>query len=282
MDTLQRRIGIVYFSGTGNTEFGLKILRDKLIETGIGCDLFSLGHNSEIPDLRAYDLVGFGAPVYHGYPAQKMIEFIEELKRENTPTKAFTVLSCCFKPFDIGVWGAKEHFIDMLEERGIEVISQLRFFGEASHPFIRKLFMDSAAGIFMSGMFGKGCPDRKEEKRIVKFASYLSEYMDNHMKRRLPDSNIRRWLSTKFIRPFVEARNETILIKSVDKERCSQCGLCVDMCPAGAISMSEYPVFDRDLCIECQKCINLCLKNATVYKVTDNPGRYRGKREVIC
>ena len=45
----------------------------------------------------------------------------------------------------------------------------------------------------------------------------------------------------------------------VDAERCSQCGLCVQDCPFGAMAMEEYPVIpDENACLRCQHCLAVC------------------------
>lgn len=44
------------------------------------------------------------------------------------------------------------------------------------------------------------------------------------------------------------------------KKKCTQCGLCVEVCPSGAASYDDggYPVYDLELCIGCAQCIGLC------------------------
>lgn len=41
---------------------------------------------------------------------------------------------------------------------------------------------------------------------------------------------------------------------------CDQCGLCIDMCPVGAIYRRENGVvwLDRKVCIGCQACVGFC------------------------
>ena len=46
---------------------------------------------------------------------------------------------------------------------------------------------------------------------------------------------------------------------SIDTERCIQCGECVEDCPAGVISMEEYPVLTNEAgCYRCQHCLTIC------------------------
>ena len=44
------------------------------------------------------------------------------------------------------------------------------------------------------------------------------------------------------------------------RKKCTQCGLCVEVCPTGAARFADddYPVYDMDLCIGCAQCIGLC------------------------
>ncbi|MBN1472436.1 MAG: DUF362 domain-containing protein [Syntrophaceae bacterium] len=44
------------------------------------------------------------------------------------------------------------------------------------------------------------------------------------------------------------------------KNKCTKCGLCVEICPtkAAQISESDYPVYDLKKCIGCAQCIAMC------------------------
>lgn len=45
----------------------------------------------------------------------------------------------------------------------------------------------------------------------------------------------------------------------IDEERCTQCGECELECPAGVISMDEYPkMSNEDGCYQCQHCLAVC------------------------
>jgi hypothetical protein len=46
----------------------------------------------------------------------------------------------------------------------------------------------------------------------------------------------------------------------IKKKKCTQCGLCVEVCPTGAASFADddYPVYDMGICIGCAQCIGLC------------------------
>jgi nitroreductase/NAD-dependent dihydropyrimidine dehydrogenase PreA subunit len=45
----------------------------------------------------------------------------------------------------------------------------------------------------------------------------------------------------------------------IDEERCIQCGECVEDCPAGVISMEDYPtITNEEGCYRCQHCLAVC------------------------
>lgn len=45
----------------------------------------------------------------------------------------------------------------------------------------------------------------------------------------------------------------------IDKERCTQCGECEVECPAGVISMADYPtITNEEGCYRCQHCLAVC------------------------
>nr|WP_303182846.1 trans-4-hydroxy-L-proline dehydratase activase [Lachnoclostridium phocaeense] len=45
----------------------------------------------------------------------------------------------------------------------------------------------------------------------------------------------------------------------VDREKCTGCGTCQAVCPAGAVHMEDgHPVLDAAACTLCGKCVNFC------------------------
>jgi Fe-S-cluster-containing hydrogenase component 2 len=48
--------------------------------------------------------------------------------------------------------------------------------------------------------------------------------------------------------------------KSYEMQVCNQCGLCIDMCPVGALKRRKNGVvtLDKNTCIGCQACVGFC------------------------
>ena len=50
---------------------------------------------------------------------------------------------------------------------------------------------------------------------------------------------------------------------TVDLEKCTGCGKCVDVCPVYAVKMvNEKAVMDEELCILCTSCVAECETDA--------------------
>lgn len=55
----------------------------------------------------------------------------------------------------------------------------------------------------------------------------------------------------------------TYFIRETDQERCTGCGLCVDICPVQVIKMGgDFPVIDKEWCIGCGVCAVPCTVSA--------------------
>jgi ferredoxin len=48
----------------------------------------------------------------------------------------------------------------------------------------------------------------------------------------------------------------------VDVKKCTDCGTCVDICPAQAIKIEKEKAVINDACVECGVCVNECPQGA--------------------
>lgn len=45
---------------------------------------------------------------------------------------------------------------------------------------------------------------------------------------------------------------------SVDNDKCTGCGVCVDACPVNAIEIKDQKAIISDACIDCGACLSQC------------------------
>jgi len=46
---------------------------------------------------------------------------------------------------------------------------------------------------------------------------------------------------------------------TIDLEKCTGCGGCIDLCPSIAINMIQDVVtIDQEICTECEICVKVC------------------------
>ena len=48
----------------------------------------------------------------------------------------------------------------------------------------------------------------------------------------------------------------------VDKEKCVGCGVCVEVCPAQAITMDKGKAVISNQCVDCGRCVQACPQEA--------------------
>lgn len=49
---------------------------------------------------------------------------------------------------------------------------------------------------------------------------------------------------------------------TIDKEKCTGCGLCEQVCPVDAIKIDKVVKVDEDVCVDCGTCISECPNDA--------------------
>lgn len=272
------KIRVYYFSATGNTKYGLLLLQKHLLSAGHTCELLSIESENTIKKDDC-DLLGFACPVYGGYPTENMMDLIEKSACFDDIIPAFTVLCPCSS---IGYWGSKELFADILKKKNIQVISELGFLGNPSHPTVVGSLEQSSPKIraFFNGI---GRPDSHDEREIKEFSEKMvrtfQDYSEGKKIKRLPHSSLKIWASTKINMKEKKFQIEHPIM--LHKDKCIQCGFCQKTCPTKAIILNPYPERDFSKCFACQKCTNLCPQQAFYLKDIERTGHYKGSFEKI-
>ena len=48
------------------------------------------------------------------------------------------------------------------------------------------------------------------------------------------------------------------MVVTIDEEKCTACGACIDTCPVAALKLDGKAKVDPDTCIDCGTCVDEC------------------------
>lgn len=240
-----KNIEIMYFSGSGNTEFVARSLCRVFGEKGIekvSTTRINSKLTGDIVFSEEVDLVIFAYPVYAFDAPSIMYSLARRLQSESGLRAG--ILIC---PGDSTSYNftAAENFARKLKRKGFDVIRE-DFVVMPPNVFSR------VSDCVASRLF------RKAEDRVVEIAeAYLGE-----KKRRL-----RPPLLANIISVPMKGKNigDGIFGRAyrVDEEKCTKCGICVSECPVSNISIrdSGETTFGWK-CVMCMGCIMKCPEKA--------------------
>ena len=255
------QIHIVHQSSTGNTLLGAQTMAAELEAAGHACSL-ARARDANEAQLANADMVGIATAVYAFAPARNMLSFLRAMPE--LPGKPAFVLCCCSAVPSNSVrtvWRA-------LERKGLRVLGGHVLIGEDSWPCLRFRFFTP----------GRGQPSPEGLGRTREFARRIIDLADD------PAAGTIRpplWLPSLFHLIGLMAGPRLLrmgmLGKRVDADRCTRCGKCAEVCPTGAITMEDLPVFSGD-CMGCFGCINNCPEQAISCPMSWGRRLYRGPK----
>ena len=249
----------IYFSPTGTTEKVVSALTDALAEKlelneqVYVYDFTQPDGRTYFPELGEDDLVVFGMPTYAGRLPNLMLPYLKEFVKGNGAL-AIPVVTFGNRNFDNSLIELR----DILETNGFHTVAAAAC--SCEHSFSYEL--------------GAGRPDAEDLKEIRDFAgrivSKLVEIEKQHTEAvpvQVPgipaDQNHGGYYQPR------DRHGVSIDIRKVkpltDMEKCTQCGLCTEICPMGAIDhedVSKVP----GICIKCGACEKKCPVQAKYYE----------------
>jgi ferredoxin len=244
---------ICYYSGTGNTKLACEAIAARTI--AIDFELFDITQE-DIPDLTAYDLIGFATWADFLNPPQKMRTFLESLPRQpQVPGFVFNTFG--------GFSGKTLITLDQwARARGFHVIAGHSLHTPENYPPMIKR--------------GQDFKDSPNEKELAAFEAFITELED--LAKSLTAGETVPARQAGLLR-FIPAPSRTHSRKSmgekfVDVDACTECGICRDRCPYGAITLDPKPVFDQSKCYGCWACYNHCPSQAITTRKIKNIPQY--------
>lgn len=240
-----------YFSGTGTTERVVTaVAQTAAAALGVPCKTFSF----TLPQARACertfsagDLVIFGTPVYAGRVPNLLMPYIRDKVRGGG---ALAVPISLFgnRNFDDGLIELR----DLLRDGGFHPVAAGAFVGE--HSF--------------STTLGAGRPDAEDMALAVELGQQIAkkvQALDAPPVETIPVTG------QEPIRPYYTPRDRhgspinILKVKpKTDPAKCTQCGLCAQLCPMGSIDPSDVAQVPGT-CIKCCACVKKCPMGAKYY-----------------
>lgn len=267
MALLIRKALIVYCSPAGSTKHVALVMERKLRSLEIPVTVLDLGGEpdipfivSQLPSARDNLCLYIGSPVYALHPLPPVMDFIACLP----PAKEGYSI-----PFV--TWGGVSSgtaLLDMgkaLEERGYRLLGAAKVLA----PHSRMWALDTP--------LGKGHPDGEDDAMVEELVLTVNGKLKLGQPPPLPlnqlDYQTRelRDLAGKMSFETARASFPPVVFKET---QCTLCGLCAELCPMGAITLSPYPKTGPS-CISCWNCVRYCPEGALTTDLTKTYERIR-------
>lgn len=242
------KIAIIYYSGTGSTFRVAERFKELLNEKECEVDLFDV--TKDFLTIKQYDLIILGSPTYSKVASIKLIEYVDHyvFKSNNEESKVITYVTHS--------WGETYGHIQLakdLGKRDFEIAASIDLLLPNNHYMM--------TGKKHSNSEMKTMYTTLNEKLKLTVNTVLNNekvYKTKSSLKRVIFKKMYSMLRKKWIPNY--AKNYL----SVDAEKCTQCNVCVSLCPNKNIKLNRVIDFDTN-CSACVKCFNSCPSNA--YKV---------------
>eukprot|EP00727_Mastigamoeba_balamuthi_P002159 m51a1_g11940 putative 4fe-4s ferredoxin iron-sulfur binding domain-containing protein (281) ;mRNA; r:728098-728940 len=263
------RVAMLYCSFTGNTAHVAELLRDALTAQGFeasATDVTGPGvDRSAVCDaVSAADALAVGAVVVGGLEPTKFRELLESLPERSLKGKPALV----FATAAIKEYGVLGSLSGCLTRKGAVVVGSLVVYAPSNFiPW----------GAPQGSTFQWGSRERDKPAAFARDVAPL-------LRARPPTAVMTGEVEDLGLAQFDandERMRQYVGRLAVDKGSCARCGLCVRLCPEGALQRGPdgVPRWDMGKCRACCRCINHCPKNCITSPPTRNKQQYRCKPE---
>lgn len=233
---------LIYFSPTRSTR---RVLRE--IAVGLGTtevkelDLTLPDRDYSGVSLGSNRVTVIGSPVYGGRVPDLAAKRLKSLKAESAPA----VL--------VAVYGNRAYEDALIELR--DLAREAGFAPIAAGAFIAEHSFSSE-----SAPIARGRPDGSDTAKARDFGIRVREKLEGLS---FPKSTDCPQIPGNI--PYKEKKPSAPVAPYTDMEKCNLCGVCAEVCPAAAVSVTDTVSTDGEKCILCSACINMCPEGARYF-----------------
>ena len=249
---MSNKVFVVYCSPAGTTRRVARQIEQSLAGQPVELNLLDLevsgGRDALVELIGAAgkeDCLFVGSPVYRDVAVPPVMAFLEALP-EVSGTAAVPFVTWGAVTSGIALW----QMARTLREKGFVLAGAAAVVAE--HCMMWRSETASGAGRpdeedlqIVDGLVRKTC----EALRTGKLSPIALAALDYQRKDHANE------MKEKLEQPWM------IVPKTVDEEKCTECGICEERCPVGAVTLSPVPVFDEN-CFDCFNCVRLCPEEA--------------------
>jgi ferredoxin len=238
-----RSLRLVCFSPTGTSR---AVLRGVARGTGIGTEEW---RDITSPEARKHplktsedELLVVAVPVYMGRVPALLNDWLQAIEARKTPTVSVVVYGN--RAYDDALLELR----DVLTSRGCRVIAGGAFIGEhafSSPDTPTAEGRPDASDLEAAERFGRSIEDKLRSVSSVDHLAVID----------VPGNRPYGGVTELWSVDFIEVGDE-----------CTQCGVCSEACPVGAIDPGSSRLIDHERCITCCACIKACPQEARTMK----------------
>lgn len=218
------------FSPTGGTRKAAEIVSGEWSRKVETVDLSEANHDFSVHSFQKEDLILIALPSYGGRVPALAAERLSKIYGNG----AGCVLLCVY-----GNRAYEDTLVemeDLAEKSGFTVIAAIA--AVAEHSILHQ--------------FAAGRPDKEDMHRLKSYGKAILDKLSDGGEYKRPDIPGNR--------PYKEVRLSGLVPAAAKK--CTGCGLCMEKCPAQAISPENIRSADAKKCISCMRCIAVCPHSA--------------------
>ncbi|WP_319522023.1 EFR1 family ferrodoxin [uncultured Desulfosarcina sp.] len=239
---------VVYCSPAGSTRHVAEVIAASLKENSVTVHTLDLGSAADpapfVEQLQAAGEGGclfVGSPVYRDVAVPPVMAFLNQLP----PVSGLAAV-----PFV--TWGGATSGLALwqmgqaLQGKGFVLAGAAKVLG------IHSMMWNDDSPV------GQGHPDADDDRQIRELVDRLAQGNASSLSLDTLDG-----LSAEDsgeVRKKLDGPWQNVP-KTIDEEKCTQCGTCVQVCPAGAVALDPLPVFGAT-CFDCFNCVRECPESA--------------------